>query len=188
VGIHSKRLTFLTDKFPYYSLTTLSYDLKMEIPLTANQYLIVTSTLTVIAAFRLIATSNRPYIGLSVRFGVNNFPTLVIQNIGNRTARDIKFRFKRRYKPLLQQLGQEEKPVEGFAPFKNGIAALVPDETAAYVFYMNPETWEKKSATILKVSVSYARKHNRGIFRFKETISLDINDYKSRLIKKHIPE
>lgn len=160
----------------------------MPINLKADQILIATSLLTVVAAFRLISDSNRPYIGLSLRFGVNNFPTLVIQNIGNRTARNLRLNFAKEYKPLLQQIGAKDHPIEGYAPFKNGLAALIPGEIAAYVFYMDPKIWEEKEALLLRLKVSYTRTHRWTLFRFRETINLDINDYKSRLIPKNIPE
>ena len=159
----------------------------MSLILNLNTLIFVTSLLTTIAAFRLILASNRPYIGLSLRFEANNYPVLIVENIGNRTARNVTFKFSNDYTPLIEEIGAKDKSVQDTEPFKNGIAALVPGELAAYMFYMDAELWGKKEAVLLRVNVTYSRKHNNKIFKFKETISLDINDFKSRLRSKNIP-
>lgn len=167
-------VSVITDKLPDY--------------LTAEHFLLLISLLTLLVSFKVVLENNRPYVVLELKFPSNTAVILIVRNVGNRVARDIKFELDEKVKPLLNIIQDNEAKIEDRTPFLKGISHLAPGETAGYMYFFNIENWNAEHADIFDVTLRYKRTHSRCTRFFKERVIVNIDDYVSRLLPKHIPE
>lgn len=144
-----------------------------------------TGLLSFWAAMQFVRATNRPYLVVRVVFEGPTVLVIVIQNYGNRVARNIRLKIVDEEKHRIALHGEADVPISTRQPFLRGFNSLGPGEQSGHSYFFPGTVWESNNENLLlNARLSYSRGKMRSIFKFRDHVTLYFSDFDGRLIKQ----